>query len=97
MNLILLAGDVGYESPNIFVGFLQSFESFCLRTIGLLPDSFVNDYLTENNFDFLQYLNWFIPFYDFAVITGVWCTVMAALFAGRVALKLGDKISRLLK
>ena len=94
--MILLDGLEG-SHLDIINGILSSFGNFILRGIGLLPDSFVNQYLTENSFDFLQYLNWFIPFYDFAVITGVWCTVMAALFVGRITLRLGDKISKLLK
>ena len=68
-----------------------------MRVIGLLPDSFVNEWLTENNFDFLGYLNWFIPFYDMASITAVWLTAMGAIFAGKVALRIGDKIAKLFK
>lgn len=90
---IILEGEV-LDQMN---GILHSFGTFFLRAIGILPDSFINQYLTENNFDFLQYLNWFIPFYDFAVITGVWATAMSALFLGKVTIKLSDKMARLLK
>ena len=93
MNAIILDGEL-LDQIN---GLLRNFGTLLVRTVGLLPDSFINEYLTENSFDFLQYLNWFIPFYDFALITTVWLTAMGALFAGRVALRLGDKVAQLLK
>lgn len=97
MGFILLAGDPAPNILDIINGWIGSLSTFFMRVIGLLPDSFVNEWLTENNFDFLGYLNWFIPFYDMASITAVWLTAMIALFAGKVALRIGDKIAKLFK
>lgn len=93
MNMILLEG----TSSGLFTDLIQNIGSFILRAIGLLPDSFVNEYLVDNNFEFLGFLNWFIPFYDFAYITSVWTGVMLIVFGSRVTLKVGDKVARLLK
>lgn len=72
---------------------LDSIGSFFLRFIRVLPDSFVNSYVTNNNFEFLGFLNWVIPFYDFVDITTLWLAAMIAVFAGRVSVRFGSAIS----
>lgn len=71
--------------------------SFVLRVLDFFPDSFINDYLTGGNFEFLSFLNWVIPFYDFKVISGVWVLAMTGIFAGRVALSMGSALSKIFK
>lgn len=73
--------------------FFKNIETFIARILYILPDSFINSYLTDNNFEFLGFLNWVIPFYDFANITELWLIAMVAIFAGRVALKFGSALS----
>lgn len=77
--------------------FFDNIGSFLLRVVGLLPDSFINEYLTGNNFEFLSFLNWVIPFYDFKVISELWIVAMGSLFAGRVALSMGSALSKIFK
>lgn len=62
-----------------------------------LPGSFINYYLTNNNFDFMGYLNWFIPFYDFKTITSYWLSAMLALFAAKFSMSLVTIFSKFVK
>ena len=62
-----------------------------------LPDSFLSQYISQGTFDFLPFLNWIIPFYDFVDITTDWLLCVSLLFTCVIAQGVGNKISTLIK
>ena len=62
------------------------------KVFSFLPDSFIKQFITTHDFDFLGKLNWFIPFYDFVAITKLWAACCVAFYAYKIATTYGSKL-----
>lgn len=55
-------------------------KSFLEKIYNVLPDSPFQSFFSEVDFDFIGWLNWFIPFDICFKITEVWVTAIAAYY-----------------
>lgn len=60
---------------------IEIITSLLTAVIGILPDSpFQTLYEFKTEFDFLPYLNWFVPFDNALSVTRVWVTAIFAYY-----------------
>lgn len=73
---------------------IEILTSLLTAVVGILPDSpFQTLYEFKNQFDFLPYLNWFVPFDNALSITRVW---VSAIFAYYLYDTVSDFINRVI-
>lgn len=66
---------------------IKIIQAFFEKVYNLLPDSPFQTFFSDFDFDFLNWLNWFIPFDICFKITQVWVTAVAAYYLFTVVKK----------